>query len=120
MDEAIAKEREKRAREAKWLLAPPASHTSHVDIELTKGGPITPALREAVEQLAITLGAVELSAQGTQECSPYKDCHVFKYSSCYAFASCQITNCKTFNSGGGGPPPHESRAFSAQGALEDA
>jgi hypothetical protein len=104
MDEAIAKQRAKRAKEAKWLLAPPGSHESHVHIELTKGGPITPGIREAVEQLAIALGAVELSAQGIKECSPYKDCAVFKYSLCYAFASCKITNCKTFNSGGGGPP----------------
>jgi hypothetical protein len=104
LDEALTEEREKRASEAKWLLAPAAPRTSHVHIEIAEGGPITPGLRQAVEQLAIELGALELSEQGLKSCSPYKDCVVFKYSACYAFASCQIANCKTFNSGGGGPP----------------
>jgi hypothetical protein len=98
LDAALAEEREKRTKEATWLLAPAAPLTSHIHIELTEGGPITPGLRQALEQLAIELGAVELSAQRIKSCSPYKDCHVFKYSACYAFVSCQIG--KAFNSGG--------------------
>jgi hypothetical protein len=101
LDDALTKEHEKRATEAKWLLAPPEARTSHVHIALTEGGPITPGLREAVEQLAIELGALELSAQGLKSCSPYKDCVVFTYSNCFAFASCKIANCKTFNTGAG-------------------
>lgn len=102
LDEALKKEHEKRATEAKWLLAPPEARTSHIHIELTEGAPTTHGLREALEQLAIELGAIELSAQGLKSCSPYKDCLVFKYSACFSFVSCKIANCKTFNSGGGG------------------
>jgi hypothetical protein len=99
--EALEQDREKRAAESKWLLAPAVPGSSHVHIELTRDGPVTPGLRKALEDLAIELGAVELSAQGLKSCSPYKDCHVFKYSECYAYASCQIADgCKTFNSGG--------------------
>jgi hypothetical protein len=98
--EALAEEREKRATEAKWLLAPAEPRTSHVHIEITEHGPITPELSKALEKLAIELGAIELSAQGLKSCSPFKDCIVMKYSQCYAFVSCKIANCKTFNSGG--------------------
>jgi hypothetical protein len=99
--EALTEEREKRAKEANWLLEPAAPRTSHIHIEISEGGPITPELSHALEQLAIDLGAIELSAQGLKSCSPYKDCVVMKYSACFAFVSCKIANCKTFNSGGG-------------------
>jgi hypothetical protein len=100
LDEALTEEREKRAKEASWLLAPAEPRTSHIHIEIAEGGPITPELSRALEQLAIDLGALELSAQGLKSCSPFKDCVVMKYSACFAFVSCKIANCKTFNSGG--------------------
>ena len=75
----------------RWVLSPPEERVAHVHIELQEDSEVTPEFREAINALALQVGAADPEADAVKgSCSPYKDCIVLTWKNCYILMSCKI------------------------------